>query len=99
MTLRHLSLAQFRSWPRLELELDDRPLAIFGPNGAGKTNILEALSMLSPGRGMRSAAPQDQARRGPEAGWPFSIQLRKRNATRGETAMIGRSTGAKAVYV
>ena len=69
MTLGRLTLAQFRSWPRLELELDDRPLAIFGPNGAGKTNILEALSMLSPGRGLRGAAPGDQARQGPDAGW------------------------------
>ena len=69
MTLSHLALAQFRSWPRLELELDDRPLAIFGANGAGKTNILEALSMLSPGRGLRGAAPGDQARQGPDAGW------------------------------
>ena len=69
MTLTRLELAQFRSWPRLGLDLDDRPLAIFGPNGAGKTNILEALSMLSPGRGLRNAAPGDQARQGPDAGW------------------------------
>jgi len=69
VTLTRLELAQFRSWPRLGLDLDDRPLAIFGPNGAGKTNILEALSMLSPGRGLRNAAPGDQARQGPDAGW------------------------------
>ena len=53
MTLRRLSLAQFRSWARLDLELDRHPLAIHGPNGSGKTNILEAVSMLSPGRGLR----------------------------------------------
>ena len=75
MTLRHLSLAQFRSWPRLELELDDRPLAIFGPNGAGKTNILEAVSMLAPGRGLRGASPRDQARRGPDAGWRIRARI------------------------
>ena len=69
MTLRHLHLTQFRSWDRLELETDGRPVAIHGPNGAGKTNILEAISMLSPGRGMRGAAPGDQARRGPDVGW------------------------------
>ena len=69
MTFHTLSLAQFRSWPRLALDLDDRPLAIFGPNGAGKTNILEAVSMLAPGRGLRGAAAPDQARRGPDAGW------------------------------
>lgn len=69
MTLSFLSLAQFRSWPRLALDFDHRPLAIFGPNGAGKTNILEALSMLSPGRGLRGVAPADQARQGIGAGW------------------------------
>lgn len=69
MTLTRLELAQFRSWPRLALDLDCRPVAIHGPNGSGKTNILEALSMLAPGRGLRGAAPADQARRGPDAGW------------------------------
>ena len=69
MTLTRLSLAQFRSWPRLDLDLGGQPLAIHGANGAGKTNILEAVSMLSPGRGLRSAAPGDQARQGRDAGW------------------------------
>lgn len=69
MTLAHLTLAQFRSWPRLALDLDHRPVAIFGANGSGKTNILEALSMLAPGRGLRGAAPGDQARQGVDAGW------------------------------
>nr|WP_254367891.1 DNA replication/repair protein RecF [Paracoccus sp. Z118] len=64
-----LALAQFRSWARLNLPFDARPLAIFGANGAGKTNILEAASMLSPGRGLRNATPGDQARQGPDAGW------------------------------
>ena len=43
MTLRHLHLTQFRSWDRLELETDGRPVAIHGPNGAGKTNLLAAI--------------------------------------------------------
>nr|WP_111299033.1 DNA replication/repair protein RecF [Paracoccus saliphilus] len=75
MTLGQLRLSQFRSWPRLELELDPRPLAIFGPNGAGKTNILEAVSMLAPGRGFRAAAAPDQARQGKEAGWRIRATL------------------------
>lgn len=69
MTLTRLSLAQFRSWSRLDLDLDPRPLAIFGPNGSGKTNILEAVSMLAPGRGLRAAPAPEQARQGPGAGW------------------------------
>lgn len=75
MTLQTLTLAQFRSWPRLALDLDHRPLAIFGPNGAGKTNILEAVSMLAPGRGLRGAAPPDQARRGLDAGWRIRARI------------------------
>ncbi|MBC9246216.1 DNA replication/repair protein RecF [Paracoccus sp. 11-3] len=69
MTLTNLSLAQFRSWPKLDLALDPRPVAIHGPNGSGKTNILEALSMLAPGRGLRGAPAPDQARQGRDAGW------------------------------
>ncbi|MBO9454051.1 DNA replication/repair protein RecF [Paracoccus sp. R12_1] len=75
MTLGRLSLAQFRSWPRLELDLDRHPLAILGPNGSGKTNILEAVSMLAPGRGLRAAAAPDQARQGKNAGWRIRAQI------------------------
>lgn len=77
MTLTQLSLAQFRSWPRLDLDLDldRRPLAIFGPNGSGKTNILEAVSMLAPGRGLRGAAAPDQARQGRDAGWRIRARI------------------------
>ncbi|TJZ87351.1 DNA replication/repair protein RecF [Paracoccus hibiscisoli] len=75
MTLTALRLAQFRSWPRLDLELDARPLAIFGPNGSGKTNILEAVSMLAPGRGLRAVAAPEQARLGLDAGWRIRAVL------------------------
>lgn len=77
MTLSHLHLTQFRSWARLELGADHRPVVIHGSNGAGKTNILEAISMLSPGRGMRAAAPGDQARRGPQVGWQIRALIRE----------------------
>ncbi|WP_282603814.1 DNA replication/repair protein RecF [Paracoccus sp. PARArs4] len=75
MTLRRIELAQFRSWPRLDLDLDARPLAIFGPNGSGKTNILEAASMLAPGRGFRAAPAPEQARKGVDAGWRIRAEL------------------------
>ncbi len=48
-----LSLTGFRSYPSLKLECDTRPVVLTGQNGAGKTNILEAISFLSPGRGLR----------------------------------------------
>lgn len=64
-----ITLLQFRSHRRLDLTLDGRPVALFGPNGAGKTNILEAVSLLSPGRGLRRAAPEDMARSPGDLGW------------------------------
>ena len=67
--LRELSLSHFRSHRAVKLALDGRPVALFGPNGAGKTNLLEAVSLLSPGRGMRRAGPQDMARRPEALGW------------------------------
>lgn len=78
MTLSTLSLAQFRSWSRLDLVLDQRPLAIFGPNGSGKTNILEAVSMLAPGRGLRTAPAPEQARQGLDAGWRIRATIGER---------------------
>ncbi len=54
--LSSLTLSHFRSHRRAKLELDARPVAIYGPNGAGKTNILEAVSLFSPGRGLRRAS-------------------------------------------
>jgi DNA replication and repair protein RecF len=51
----HLSLTAFRNFRELSLEIERRPLVMTGPNGAGKSNILEAISYLAPGSGMRSA--------------------------------------------
>ncbi|MFD1881708.1 DNA replication/repair protein RecF [Paracoccus pacificus] len=75
MTLTHLRLSQFRSWESLRLELDSRPMAIYGANGSGKTNILESLSMLAPGRGLRGASAADQARQGVGAGWRIRARV------------------------
>jgi DNA replication and repair protein RecF len=57
-----LMLANFRNYETLDLAVDERPVCLFGPNGAGKTNILEALTMLAPGRGLRSASLPEIAR-------------------------------------
>ena len=57
------------------MAFDGRPVAIFGPNGAGKTNILEAISFLSPGRGLRRATPDEVARRPEALGWKLKAGL------------------------
>jgi DNA replication and repair protein RecF len=50
-----LTLTHFRCYARAEIETDGRPVVLTGPNGAGKTNLLESLSFLAPGRGLRNA--------------------------------------------
>ena len=70
-----LALSHFRSHQRARIGLDGRPVALFGPNGAGKTNLLEAVSLLSPGRGLRRAASDDIIRRPQVIGWKVSAEI------------------------
>ncbi|MGD9542097.1 MAG: AAA family ATPase, partial [Methylocystis sp.] len=51
--VRRLTLADFRSYAMLDCRIESAMIALFGENGAGKTNLLEALSLFSPGRGLR----------------------------------------------
>ena len=57
--MRSVFLQNFRNYQELRLDLGHRPIVLCGPNGAGKTNLLEALSLLAPGRGLRRAARAD----------------------------------------
>lgn len=50
-----LDLTDFRCYETARIEVDARPVVLTGPNGAGKTNLLEAVSFLAPGRGLRRA--------------------------------------------
>jgi DNA replication and repair protein RecF len=70
-----LRLSHFRSHLRADLSFDGRPVAIWGPNGAGKTNLIEAVSLLSPGRGLRGAETADFARRPESRGWKIAAAL------------------------
>ncbi|MDF1855934.1 DNA replication/repair protein RecF [Pseudooceanicola sp.] len=74
--LTELALSHFRSHRRAEIALDGRPVAIWGPNGAGKTNLIEAVSLFSPGRGLRRAAAEEMARRPEALGWQLRGLLR-----------------------
>lgn len=75
LALTRLKLSHFRSHKAAELELDGRPVAIYGPNGAGKTNILEAVSLFSPGRGLRRASAAEMTRRPEAIGWKLQGEL------------------------
>ncbi len=67
-----LALSHFRSHQNTTLHLDSRPIAIMGANGSGKTNILEAVSLLSPGRGLRRAAAHSMMRYPENLGWKIT---------------------------
>ena len=87
--LTRLALSDFRSYRALRLDMDERSLVLTGPNGAGKTNLLEAVSYLSPGRGLRGARLADvahapRADAGAAAAWSVAATLR---AEGGETAL------------
>ncbi|MCA1941852.1 MAG: AAA family ATPase, partial [Caenispirillum bisanense] len=73
MGVTRLTLTDFRAYGHLRLDVDLRPVVLTGHNGAGKTNLLEALSFLSPGRGLRRAKLSEVTRRdaegAPFAGW------------------------------
>jgi DNA replication and repair protein RecF len=62
-----LRLTNFRSYGVGELAVSGAPVVLAGPNGAGKTNVLDAISLLSPGRGLRGAKLAEHTRKGPIA--------------------------------
>ncbi len=70
-----LTLSHFRSHRRTRLAFDGRPVAIFGANGAGKTNLIEAVSLLSPGRGLRRAGADEIVRRPEAIGWKVTADV------------------------
>src|SRR5690606_37919680 len=71
VSLSRLKLTDFRNYAGLSLPLDGRHVVLTGQNGAGKTNLMEAVSLLSPGRGLRRAPYGDVVRAGASGG--FSI--------------------------
>jgi DNA replication and repair protein RecF len=73
--VRRLTLADFRSYAALDLSVDAHLVVLTGDNGAGKTNLLEALSLLSPGRGLRRAELSECARKTGSGGFAISAEL------------------------
>lgn len=76
--LNALTLSHFRSHRFARLEVGAQSVALFGPNGAGKTNLLEAVSLFSPGRGVRRSSAQDMARSPEAVGWKVTGALQSR---------------------
>jgi DNA replication and repair protein RecF len=72
--IERLDLTDFRNHEALSFVPQGHFIILHGPNGAGKTNILEAVSLLVPGRGLRRAALADMARKGGAGGFAVSAQ-------------------------
>ncbi|TPM18325.1 DNA replication/repair protein RecF [Mesorhizobium sp. B2-2-4] len=70
-----LTLTNFRNYAALSVELEPGAVVFSGDNGAGKTNLLEAISLLTPGRGLRRAPYADVAREGGDGGFALHARL------------------------
>ncbi|MFN4141900.1 DNA replication/repair protein RecF [Aestuariivirga sp.] len=75
LAISRLTLTEFRNYGGLRLETAARLVALTGANGAGKTNVLEAISLLGPGRGLRGASFEDLARQGGPGGWAVAAAV------------------------
>jgi DNA replication and repair protein RecF len=84
ISLSRLTLTDFRNYAGLRLEIDAGHVALVGPNGAGKTNLLEAISLLIAGRGLRNAAYAEMVRESAPAGWAVATEV---EALSGELAI------------
>jgi len=74
--IRRLSLANFRSYHAAQIELARAgPVALTGANGAGKTNLIEAISLLAPGRGLRRATMEELAFSEGDGAWAVSAEI------------------------
>ncbi len=75
MAVRRLALTNFRSYAEALIAPGPGFVVLTGENGAGKTNILEAVSLLAPGRGLRGATPGEMARSGGPGGFAVAARL------------------------
>src|ERR1700729_1872033 len=73
--IRRLTLSNFRNYRAASLEADDRPIVLCGPNGAGKTNLIEAISLLAPGRGLRRATLDEVAFQEGDGSWAVAAEV------------------------
>ena len=76
-----LELSHFRSYKYIKFECDAPLVAFYGANGSGKTNILEAISLFSPGRGLRRAKTDQLMRQSEALGWKVAASLEAGHTT------------------
>lgn len=92
-----LILTDFRNYTHLKVETDDRPVVLTGANGSGKTNLLEAISFLTPGRGLRRAKLLEAANTKGDGGWAVAADVRSDGgeSTLGTGLINGPATDSK----
>ena len=73
--IRRLALTNFRNYRTATLEAGTRPIVLYGPNGAGKTNLIEAISFLAPGRGLRRATLEEVACNEGDGSWAVAAEV------------------------
>ena len=78
LKVNRITLRAFRNYQSARLETHGQPVVITGPNGAGKTNLLEAISLLVPGRGMRGAKLSDLDRKPGDEAWAVAADIEAR---------------------
>jgi DNA replication and repair protein RecF len=88
--IRRLSLTNFRSYRAAQIELGIGPVVLTGPNGAGKTNLIEAISFLTPGRGLRRATLDEVAFTEGDGSWAVSAEAE------GTLGLVTLGTGIEA---
>src|SRR5437588_9980183 len=96
-SLARLSLSEFRSYADALMAPGPGLVILTGENGAGKTNVLEAVSLLSPGRGLRGAALAEMARTGGSGG--FAVAARLSPSPSGEGLGRGLSSSGESEHV
>ena len=75
MTVRRLTLTNFRNYHAASLETDAKTIVLVGPNGAGKTNLIEAISFFTPGRGLRRATLDEVAFSEGDGSWAVAAEI------------------------
>lgn len=89
-----LSLANLRNYAALNVSFDAALVVLTGENGVGKTNLLEAISLLTPGRGLRRASFDEIRRIGQSSGWTVAVTFRRNgDETRLGTGLIESANG------
>src|SRR5215217_3466908 len=73
--IRRLTLTNFRSYRAAQIEIAARSVVLVGPNGTGKTNLIEAISLLAPGRGLRRATLDEVAFSEGDGSWAVSADV------------------------